>query len=82
LLHGTDVAKNLKNFSGLRPDIFDADESETLRKFKQQEEEAKKKDKIIWDGHTATMTLANQRAQKSSIEEQIAQMHRGIKAPT
>ncbi|KAG1502675.1 hypothetical protein G6F46_010350 [Rhizopus delemar] len=82
LQHGTDVAKNLKNFSGLRPDIFDADESETLRKFKQQEEEAKKKDKIIWDGHTATMTLANQRAQKSSIEEQIAQMHRGIKAPT
>ncbi|KAG1461688.1 hypothetical protein G6F56_005673 [Rhizopus delemar] len=83
LLHGTDVARNLKNFSGLRPDIFDADESETLWKLKRQQEEARKKDKIIWDGHTATMTLANQRAQQSSIEEQIAMMHRGdVGAPT
>ncbi|CEI87839.1 hypothetical protein G6F70_005568 [Rhizopus microsporus] len=78
LQHGADVAKNLKNFSGLRPDIFDADEAETLRKFKQKEEEAKKKDKIIWDGHTATMTLTNQRAQKSSLEEQIANMHKRL----
>ncbi|KAI9273660.1 Pre-mRNA splicing factor PRP21 like protein-domain-containing protein [Sporodiniella umbellata] len=77
LLHGNDVARNLKNFSGLRPDIFDSDEPEAQRKLKRQQEESKKREKNIWDGHTSTMTLANQRAQQSSIEEQIAMMHRG-----
>ncbi|KAI7905215.1 Pre-mRNA splicing factor PRP21 like protein-domain-containing protein [Cokeromyces recurvatus] len=74
LQEGNDVAKILKNISGLRPDIFGSDEADASRRIKEQEEQAKKKDKIIWDGHTATMVLANQRAQQTSFEEQMAQL--------
>lgn len=80
LQEGNDIAKILKNISGLRPDIFGSDEMDAYKKIKEQEEEAKKKDRVTWDGHTATMGLANQRAQKTSIEDQIAQMHRRIGA--
>lgn len=80
LQEGNDIAKILKNISGLRPDIFGSDEVDAYKRIKEQEEEAKKKDRVTWDGHTATMGLANQRAQKTSIEDQIAQMHRRIGA--
>ncbi|CAO3637828.1 unnamed protein product [Mucor hiemalis] len=80
LQEGNDVAKILKNISGLRPDIFGSDEVDANKRIRQQEEEARKKDRVTWDGHTATMGLANQRAQKSSIEDQIAQMHERIGA--
>lgn len=69
LQEGNDVAKILKNISGLRPDIFGSDEIDAHKRIRQQEEEAKKKDRVTWDGHTATMGLANQRAQKSSLED-------------
>ncbi|KAI8990103.1 Pre-mRNA splicing factor PRP21 like protein-domain-containing protein [Pilobolus umbonatus] len=75
---GTDISRILSNFSSVRADIFDSDEIEATKKIKEQEEEAKKKNRVIWDGHTATMGLANQRAQKTHIEDQIAQMHRRI----
>lgn len=80
LQEGNDVAKILKNISALRPDIFRSDESDAQRRIREQEEEAKKRDRVTWDGHTATMGLANQRAQKTSIEDQIAQMHKRIGA--
>ncbi|KAI9269557.1 Pre-mRNA splicing factor PRP21 like protein-domain-containing protein [Helicostylum pulchrum] len=80
LQEGNDMAKILKNISALRPDIFGSDEMDAYKRIKEQEEEAKKKDRVTWDGHTATMSLANQRAQKTSIEDQIAQMHRRIGA--
>ncbi|KAI9486809.1 MAG: Pre-mRNA splicing factor PRP21 like protein-domain-containing protein [Benjaminiella poitrasii] len=73
LQEGNDVAKILKNISGLRPDIFGSDEADATKRIKEQEEQAKKKDRIIWDGHTATMTLANQRAQQTSFEGQMTQ---------
>ncbi|KAI8644082.1 Pre-mRNA splicing factor PRP21 like protein-domain-containing protein [Parasitella parasitica] len=78
LQEGNDVAKILKNISGLRPDIFGSDEVDANKRIREQEEEAKRKDRVIWDGHTATMGLANQRAQKTSIEDQIAQMHKKV----
>lgn len=78
LQEGNDVAKILKNISGLRPDIFGSDEIDANKRIREQEEEAKRKDRVIWDGHTATMGLANQRAQKTSIEDQIAQMHKKV----
>lgn len=80
LQEGNDVAKILKNISGLRPDIFGSDEVDANKRIREQEEEAKRKDRVTWDGHTATMGLANQRAQKTSIEDQIAQMHKRIGA--
>lgn len=78
LQEGNDVAKILKNISGLRPDIFGSDEVDANKRIREQEEEAKRKDRVIWDGHTATMGLANQRAQKTSIEDQIANMHKKV----
>lgn len=80
LQEGNDIAKILKNISGLRPDIFGSDEMDAYKRIKEQEEEAKKKDRVTWDGHTATMSLANQRAQKTSLEDQINQMHKRIGA--
>ncbi|KAI8141428.1 Pre-mRNA splicing factor PRP21 like protein-domain-containing protein [Fennellomyces sp. T-0311] len=77
LQEGTDVAKILKNFSGYRSDIFGTEETEIGKKIHEAEEEAKKKERVIWDGHSATINLATQRAaQHTSIEEQIAAIHR------
>ncbi|KAG0188443.1 hypothetical protein DFQ28_004823 [Apophysomyces sp. BC1034] len=77
LQEGTDVAKILKNFSGYRSDIFGTEETEIGKKIAEEQEEAKKKERVIWDGHTATINLATQRAaQNMSIEEQIAAIHR------
>lgn len=74
LQEGQDVAKILKNMSNLRPDIFGSDEVDANKRIREKEEEAKKKDRVIWDGHTATMALANQRAQKTNMEDQMAQL--------
>ncbi|CAJ0761193.1 15330_t:CDS:2, partial [Entrophospora sp. SA101] len=60
----TDVAKNLKVFSGYRSDIFGTEETEIGRK-------------VVWDGHTASINMATQRAAAGvSIDEQIAAIHR------
>ncbi|ORZ03776.1 Pre-mRNA splicing factor PRP21 like protein-domain-containing protein [Syncephalastrum racemosum] len=80
LQEGTDVAKILKNFSGYRSDIFGQEETEIGKKIHEAEEEAKKRERVTWDGHTASINLATQRAQQQqqnmSIEEQIAQIQR------
>ncbi|KAI9489315.1 Pre-mRNA splicing factor PRP21 like protein-domain-containing protein [Zychaea mexicana] len=81
LQEGTDVAKILKNFSGYRTDIFGSEETEIGKKVHEEEQEeaedAMKKERVIWDGHSATINLATQRAQQhTSIEEQIAAIHR------
>ncbi|KAI9312474.1 Pre-mRNA splicing factor PRP21 like protein-domain-containing protein, partial [Dichotomocladium elegans] len=77
LQEGTDVAKILKNFAGYRSDMFGEEETSIGKKIDEAEEEAKKKERVTWDGHTATINLATQRAQQStSIEEQIAAIHR------
>ncbi|KAL0097763.1 Pre-mRNA splicing factor PRP21 like protein-domain-containing protein [Phycomyces blakesleeanus] len=77
LQEGTDVAKILRNFSGYRSDIFGAEETEIGKKIVAAEEEAKKKQKVVWDGHSASISLATQRAtQHKSIDDQIAAIHR------
>jgi len=77
LQEGTDVAKILKNFSGYRSDIFGSEETQIGKKVGSEEELAKEKEKVVWDGHTATINLASQRAaQGATIEEQIAAIHR------
>jgi len=55
LQEGTDVAKNLKAFSGYGSDIFGTEETEIGRKIGKEEEKKKriKKEKVVWDGHTA-----------------------------
>jgi splicing factor 3A subunit 1 len=65
-----DVAKILEDISALR-----SDENDAQKRIREQEEEPGKRIRATWDGHTATMGLENQRAQKTSIEDQIAQIH-------
>ncbi|KAH8548712.1 Pre-mRNA splicing factor PRP21 like protein-domain-containing protein [Umbelopsis sp. PMI_123] len=77
LQEGTDVAKILKNFSGYRSDIFGSEETQIGKKVGSEIEAAKEKEKVVWDGHTASINLASQRAaQGATIEEQIAAIHR------
>ncbi|CAI2172378.1 10823_t:CDS:2 [Funneliformis geosporum] len=79
LQEGTDVAKNLKAFSGYRSDIFGNEETEIGRKIGEEEEKKKRieKEKVVWDGHTASINMATQRAAAGvSIDEQIAAIHR------
>ncbi|KAG9290545.1 hypothetical protein G9A89_020915 [Geosiphon pyriformis] len=79
LQEGTDVAKNLKAFSGYRSDIFGTEETEIGRKIGEEEEKRKRieKEKVVWDGHTASINMATQRAAAGvSIDEQIAAIHR------
>jgi splicing factor 3A subunit 1 len=79
LQEGTDVAKILKNFSGYRSDIFGSGSEETVigKKVGSEIEAAREKEKVVWDGHTASINLASQRAaQGATIEEQIAAIHR------
>ncbi|UZO19681.1 uncharacterized protein OCT59_010957 [Rhizophagus irregularis] len=79
LQEGTDVAKNLKAFSGYRSDIFGTEETEIGRKIGEEEEKKKRieKEKVVWDGHTASINMATQRAAAGvSIDEQIAAIHR------
>ncbi|CAM0135608.1 SF3a splicing factor complex subunit [Umbelopsis sp. WA50703] len=77
LQEGTDVAKILKNFSGYRSDIFGSEETQIGKKIETEAALAREKEKMTWDGHTATINLTSQRAtQGATIEEQIAAIHR------
>ncbi|CAG8688919.1 3687_t:CDS:2, partial [Scutellospora calospora] len=78
LQEGTYVAKILKTFSGYRSDIFGNEETEIGRKIGEDKEKKRiDKAKVVWDGHTASINMATQRAAAGvSIDEQIAAIHR------
>ena len=77
LLHqGADVARILKNLTGYRSDIFGSEETDIGRKIGQ--EEAYAQEKVIWDGHSATIGITTQRAavkQAIAVEQQVAAIH-------
>ncbi|KAI8057237.1 Pre-mRNA splicing factor PRP21 like protein-domain-containing protein [Syncephalis plumigaleata] len=75
LMEGTEVNKILKNISGYRSDIFGTDEVGVGQKVQQDRERLKaaEKQKVIWDGHSASIPAMNERAAAGlSIEEQMA----------
>ncbi|KAI8968958.1 Pre-mRNA splicing factor PRP21 like protein-domain-containing protein [Mycotypha africana] len=72
LLEGADVAKNLKRITRVRPDIFGgAEETDVKNIIKEMTEEAKQKEKVMWDGHTATMAMATQMAKQRKPDDQV-----------
>jgi len=77
---GIDVAANLNKLSGYRTDIFGSDEVEIGKKIEEDAEKAKQaeKEKVIWDGHIASIGSATRQAQQGSmsIDEQIAAIYR------
>ncbi|KAI9359278.1 Pre-mRNA splicing factor PRP21 like protein-domain-containing protein [Zopfochytrium polystomum] len=80
LLQGVDVAKNLTRLSGYRTDIFGSDEVEIGKKIGEDMEKMKQaeKEKVIWDGHTASIGHATRQIQQQfSLEDQIAQIQKG-----
>jgi len=77
---GIDVAANLNKLSGYRTDIFGSEEVEIGKKIEEDAEKAKQaeKEKVIWDGHIASIGSATRQAQQGgmSIDEQIAAIYR------
>ncbi|WVR07251.1 hypothetical protein IAU60_004292 [Kwoniella sp. DSM 27419] len=81
LQHGADVVASLKSLAHARTDLFGDEMDEAERKKREEEEKQKRKDreKIIWDGHTASATKTTETFQgKFNLENQIKQMHSRI----
>ncbi|KAG8831478.1 SF3a splicing factor complex subunit [Serendipita sp. 399] len=79
LQKGADVAASLKKLARKRVDLFGADETEEVRRREEEEELARRKEreKVVWDGHTASKTGTMDKYQTNvNFDEQIAAIHR------
>ncbi|KAJ3054193.1 splicing factor 3a, subunit 1 [Quaeritorhiza haematococci] len=73
---GSIISQNLKRLSEYRTDIFGGDEMAVEKKLKEQKQKALQKEKVVWDGHTASIgSVTHKAAHSMSIEEQIATIH-------
>ncbi|XP_072045442.1 splicing factor 3A subunit 1-like [Amphiura filiformis] len=75
---GVAIEESLKHLAERRTDIFGVGDVETqIGKKIGEEEDTSTKQKVIWDGHTASMEATTRKAQANiSIEEQIAALHK------
>lgn len=74
---GSSIDTALKGLAERRTDIFGSGAEETAIGRKIGEEEVKVKEKLTWDGHTASMEKVTQKARENiTIEEQIAVIHK------
>ncbi|XP_064644330.1 splicing factor 3A subunit 1-like [Lineus longissimus] len=74
---GISIGSNLKRLSERRTDIFGVGAEETQIGKKIGEEDKRVKEKVTWDGHTASMEKVSQKARENiSIKEQIALIHK------
>lgn len=73
-----DVARNLGKLSTYRTDIFGSEEVEIGRQIGDDAERQRQaeKEKVIWDGHTASIGTATRQAQQTTFEEQMSAMQR------
>ncbi|OZJ05568.1 hypothetical protein BZG36_01717 [Bifiguratus adelaidae] len=69
LQEGQDVAKILKNFSSYRSDIFRETDTDVAKKLEEDAKKAQERSKAVWDGHTASINLTQQRALHKGAEE-------------
>ncbi|XP_063430548.1 splicing factor 3A subunit 1-like [Mytilus trossulus] len=73
---GVSIESSLKQLAERRTDIFGVGVEETQIGKKIGEEE-RKEQRVVWDGHTASMEKVTQKARENiSIEEQIATIHK------
>ncbi|KAK8864174.1 hypothetical protein IAR55_001420 [Kwoniella newhampshirensis] len=78
LQQGADVVASLKNLAHARTDIFgdEIDEAERRRREEEERQKRKEREKIIWDGHTASAAKTTDTFQTQfSLEDQIKKMH-------
>ncbi|CAH1787515.1 unnamed protein product [Owenia fusiformis] len=72
---GSSIESSLKNLAERRTDIFGSEETMIGKKI--GEEEGPVKEKVTWDGHSASMEKISQKARENiSIQEQIAVIHK------
>ena len=73
---GVSVGSTLKDLAQYRPDIFGVGSEETMIG-KRLGEEEKRDEKLVWDGHTASMERATKLAQANiTLDEQIEAIHK------
>ncbi|ORY23136.1 pre-mRNA splicing factor [Naematelia encephala] len=78
LTQGADVSGSLRNLAQARTDLFGDEIDEVERKRREEEEKQKRREreKIIWDGHTASAAKTADTFQTQfSLEDQIKKMH-------
>ncbi|KAI0029832.1 Pre-mRNA splicing factor PRP21 like protein-domain-containing protein [Vararia minispora EC-137] len=76
---GADVVGSLNNLARTRVDIFGAEADEERRKREEEEERERRKarEKVVWDGHTATKAgTLDKYSTNVNFDEQIAAIHR------
>ncbi|EIN03609.1 hypothetical protein PUNSTDRAFT_77803 [Punctularia strigosozonata HHB-11173 SS5] len=79
LQRGANVVSSLKTLARTRVDIFGAEADEERRKREEEEERERRKEreKVVWDGHTATKVSTQDRFSTNvNFDEQIAAIHR------
>jgi splicing factor 3A subunit 1 len=76
---GANVVSSLKGLARARVDIFGAEEDEERRKREEEEQREKRKEreKVVWDGHTASKAnTLDKFSTNVNFDEQIAAIHR------
>ena len=79
LQRGANVESSLKNLARARVDIFgtEADEEKRKKEELEEQERRKEREKVVWDGHTASKDRTLDKFQTNvNFEEQIAAIHR------
>ena len=79
LQRGANVEASLRSLARARVDIFGTEADEEARKREEAEQAAKRKEreKVVWDGHTASKDKILDKFQSNvNFEEQIAAIHR------
>ncbi|KAH8117529.1 Pre-mRNA splicing factor PRP21 like protein-domain-containing protein [Phellopilus nigrolimitatus] len=79
LQRGANVESSLKSLARARVDIFgtEADEEKRRREEQAEQERRKEREKVVWDGHTASKDKTLDKFQTNvNFEEQIAAIHR------
>ncbi|KAF5386756.1 hypothetical protein D9615_001817 [Tricholomella constricta] len=79
LQRGANVVSSLKNLARTRVDIFgaEADEERRKREEEEQREKRKEREKVVWDGHTASKAnTLDKFSTNVNFDEQIAAIHR------
>ena len=78
LQQGADVSSSLRNLANARTDLFGDEIDEVERRRREEEEKTRRREreKIIWDGHTASASKTETTFQTQfNLDDQIKKMH-------
>ncbi|KAK4688970.1 splicing factor 3A subunit 1, partial [Tremellales sp. Uapishka_1] len=81
LQQGADISASLRNLASQRTDLFgdELDEEERKRKDEEDKLRRKEREKIVWDGHTASKATTESTFQSNfSLDNQIRDIHNRV----